>query len=33
MAAEASAAAAYGWWMKDKLIEEKQFRALGLRID
>ena len=33
MAAEASVAAAYGWWMKDKLIEEKQFRALGLRID
>ena len=33
MAAEASVAAAYGWLMKDKLIDEKHFRASGLRID
>ena len=33
MAAEASVAAAYGWLMKDKLIDEKHFRASVLRID
>ena len=33
MAAEASVATAYGCLIKDKLIDEKQFRASGLRVD
>ena len=33
MAAEASVAVAYGWLIKDKLIDEKKFRASGLRVD